>query len=41
MTHGSQEESSSAVEGPDLATARRVVGYFRRFVGLAVLIIEN
>jgi len=41
MTHGSQEERSRRLEGPDLATPRRVAGNFRGFVGVAVLIIEN
>jgi len=41
MTHGSQEESSSALEGLDLATPRRLAGCFRSFVGLAALMIEN
>jgi len=40
MTHSSQEESSSALEGLDLAAARKVAGHFRSFLGLPVLIIE-
>jgi len=41
MTHSSPEEDSSRLEALDLATPRRLAGYFRSFVGLAVLIIEN